>query len=146
MYAGTDGVVSFTNDVVLSASAVTLPATSHLQSTLLQVWFSCLKCLLWYHALNFFFFPFYTNFYGYLIYEAVNSEFASPFALRNFTLMVICVCTFFFWQDDAVTSELYQETLMGHDLLSDPTTDPQSTINLRDLEWRSNPFQILALL
>nr|XP_027228135.1 uncharacterized protein LOC113820075 [Penaeus vannamei] len=70
--SGTDGVVSFTNDVVLSASAVTLPATSHLQSTLLQ--------------------------------------------------------------DDAVTSELYQETLMGHDLLSDPTTDPQSTINLRDLE------------
>ncbi|XP_063868555.1 serine-rich adhesin for platelets-like isoform X2 [Scylla paramamosain] len=37
-------------------------------------------------------------------------------------------------QDDGVGGELYQETLMGHDLLSDPTTDPQSTINLRDLE------------
>lgn len=37
-------------------------------------------------------------------------------------------------QDDGVSGELYQETLMGHDLLSDPTTDPQSTINLRDLE------------
>ncbi|XP_042242147.1 uncharacterized protein LOC121879561 isoform X2 [Homarus americanus] len=67
-----EGVVSFTNDVVLSASAVTMSATSHLQSALLQ--------------------------------------------------------------DDGVGSELYQESLMGHDLLSDPTTDPQSTINLRDLE------------
>lgn len=37
-------------------------------------------------------------------------------------------------QDDGVAGELYQETLMGHDLLTDPTTDPQSTINLRDLE------------
>ncbi|XP_069194336.1 uncharacterized protein [Procambarus clarkii] len=68
----TGEVVSFTNDVVLSSSAVTMSATSHLQSALLQ--------------------------------------------------------------DDGVTSELYQETLMGHDLLSDPSTDPQSTINLRDLE------------
>ncbi|KAK3869473.1 hypothetical protein Pcinc_025213 [Petrolisthes cinctipes] len=68
-----DGVVSFANDVVLSASAVTMPTTSHLQSALLQ-------------------------------------------------------------DDGVVGSELYQETLMGHDLLSDPTTDPQSTINLRDLE------------
>nr|XP_053635711.1 uncharacterized protein LOC128690944 isoform X1 [Cherax quadricarinatus]XP_053635712.1 uncharacterized protein LOC128690944 isoform X1 [Cherax quadricarinatus] len=67
-----EGIVSFTNDVVLSASAVTMSATAHLQSALLQ--------------------------------------------------------------DDGVASELYQETLMGHDLLSDPTTDPQSTINLRDLE------------
>lgn len=41
---------------------------------------------------------------------------------------------FFTIQDDGVGGELYQETLMGHDLLSDPTTDPQSTINLRDLE------------
>lgn len=67
-----EGVMSFTNDVVLSASAVTMSASSHLQSALLQ--------------------------------------------------------------DDGVANELYQETLMGHDLLTDPTTDPQSTINLRDLE------------
>ncbi|XP_068206130.1 uncharacterized protein [Palaemon carinicauda] len=65
-------VVNFTNDVVLSASAVTLSSVSHLQSALLQ--------------------------------------------------------------DDCVGSELYQEALMGHELLTDPSTDPQSTINLRDLE------------
>lgn len=37
MHSAGDGVVSFANDVVLSASAVTMPTTSHLQSALLQV-------------------------------------------------------------------------------------------------------------
>ncbi|CAL4086330.1 unnamed protein product, partial [Meganyctiphanes norvegica] len=35
---------------------------------------------------------------------------------------------------DEVSGDLYQDALMGHDILSDPSGSHQSTINLRDLE------------